>query len=255
MHPYFANLNRVEFVVTLACTGRCKHCSQGEHSPGGAHICGALAARAVEQLCAAYPIRSLMTFGGEPLLHPETVCRIHRAGQAMGIPRRELITNGFFSQNSEIIQKTARALAESGVTDVLLSVDAFHQETIPLKPVREFALQIQKEGVCVRTHPAWLAGPEHENPCNRRTREILREFQALGVSSSPGNIVFPSGNAKKYFAEYFKGGPEPSDPYEQDPRDIRTLSVSPDGAVLDGNLNRQSILEIMDAYAGKESFS
>lgn len=252
MHPYFANLNRLEFVVTLACTGRCKHCSQGEHPPGGECLDGAVAARVVEDL--ADPIRSLMTFGGEPLLCPETVCEIHRAGRRMGIPRRELITNGFFSQNPRQIREMARNLAESGVTDVLLSVDAFHQETIPLEPVREFAAGVQEEGISIRTHPAWLAGPSDDNPYNRRTREILREFQILGIADSPGNIIFPSGRAKKYLAAYFEDGPAPADPYEQDPRDIQTISVSPNGDVLDGNVNRQTILKIMDAYSRKEFF-
>ena len=27
MHKYLENLNRIEFVVTMACTGRCIHCS------------------------------------------------------------------------------------------------------------------------------------------------------------------------------------------------------------------------------------
>ena len=31
MNKYLKNLNRIEFVVTMACTGKCKHCSQGEH--------------------------------------------------------------------------------------------------------------------------------------------------------------------------------------------------------------------------------
>ena len=39
-----------------------------------------------------------MTFGGEPLLYPETVCKIHSAAKEMNIPKRELITNGYFSK-------------------------------------------------------------------------------------------------------------------------------------------------------------
>lgn len=29
MNEYIKNLNRIEFVVTRACTGKCKHCSEG----------------------------------------------------------------------------------------------------------------------------------------------------------------------------------------------------------------------------------
>lgn len=31
MNEYLKNLNRIEFVITDSCTGKCKHCSQGNH--------------------------------------------------------------------------------------------------------------------------------------------------------------------------------------------------------------------------------
>lgn len=40
-----------------------------------------------------------MTFGGEPLLYPETVCKIHKAARETGIAKRSVITNGFFSRD------------------------------------------------------------------------------------------------------------------------------------------------------------
>lgn len=62
MNPYIQNLNRIEFLVTLACTGRCKHCSEGEHASDGEHINGDLAIQAVYELCKEFRIDSLMTF-------------------------------------------------------------------------------------------------------------------------------------------------------------------------------------------------
>ena len=35
MNPYIKNLNRIEFLMTFACTGRCKHCSEGDHKNTG----------------------------------------------------------------------------------------------------------------------------------------------------------------------------------------------------------------------------
>lgn len=248
MYTCFSNLDRIEFVVTLACTGRCKHCSEGDHPASGEHLDGALAAGAVTELSQRYQLTSLMVFGGEPLLYPDTVCHILEAGKRAGIPRRDLITNGFFTQNPTQIRDTAHRLALSGAVNVLLSVDAFHQETIPLEPVREFAACMKQEHVSISTHPAWLVHPSDENPYNRRTREILDEFQAMGIGPSRGNLIFPSGNAKKYLAAYFAENPPPDDPYEQDPKDIHTLSISPNGDLLHGNLKQQSILELIDAY-------
>ena len=102
MNKYMKNLNRIEFVVTMACTGRCRHCSEGEHISKGEHIDGEVAAKAVRDICESYAIESIMTFGGEPLLHPEVVCKIHAAAKESGIPKRDLITNGFFSKDKRL---------------------------------------------------------------------------------------------------------------------------------------------------------
>lgn len=61
MNEYLKNLNRIEFVVTMACTGHCKHCSEGEHIGKGEYIDGDIAARAVHDICQNYNIQSLMT--------------------------------------------------------------------------------------------------------------------------------------------------------------------------------------------------
>ena len=119
MNKYIKVLNRIEFVITSACTGRCKHCSQGEHLSNGEHIDGDVAAKAVHEICDAYNIQSLMTFGGEPLLYPEAVCKIHAAAKESGIPQRDLITNGFFTRDKQRIEEVAHMLAESGVNKVL----------------------------------------------------------------------------------------------------------------------------------------
>ncbi len=65
---------------------------------------------------------------------------------------------------------------------------------------------------------------------------------------SSGNIIFPSGNAKKYLAEYFNDQEEYTDPYEEDPEDVRTICFSPNGDVLNGNVNTEKIMDILDTY-------
>ena len=250
MNPYTENIERIEFVVTMACTGRCKHCSEGDHTGIAGHIDAQAAVLAVRDLCGAYHIRSLMTFGGEPLLYPDAVCAIHRAATDLGIERRQLITNGFFSKDPRKIEETALRLAESGVNDLLLSVDAFHQETIPLEPVLCFAKCAAQAGIPLRLSPAWLVSREDGNPYNVRTREVLAEFTALGIPEGSGNVIFPSGNALKYLAEYFGENPDLSTPYDDDPLDVRTVSFSPDGSVdgMNGNIYQTGILEIIGRY-------
>ena len=97
-------------------------------------------------------------------------------------------------------------------------------------------------------NPAWLVSREDNNPYNVRTREILKEFVDLNIPVGEGNIIFPSGNALKYLGEYFDENEEYINPYEEDPRDIRTISFSPDGEVLDGNVYQKGILDILEEY-------
>ena len=244
----YINLERIEFVVTMGCTGKCRHCSEGSHSFSGEHIDSSAAVSAIEEVCRHYSIKSLMTFGGEPLLYPETVCAIHSAAKAADIPQREVITNGYFSKNEQRINEVAEMLAESGVNRILLSIDAFHQETIPLEPVMTFAEAVRNTGVPLFLSPAWLKSPENDNFYNKRTNELLKKFTDNGFDVSEGNIIFPQGNARVLLAEYFDEDNSIADPYEDDPRNIRTLSFEPDGSVLGGNIYYTDILEIIRNY-------
>lgn len=248
MNEYIKNLNRIEFVVTMACTGRCKHCSEGDHSSCTGYIDADIAVNAIRDICKNYKIESLMTFGGEPLLYPEVVCKIHKTATEMEIPKREIITNGFFTKNRIRIREVVESLADSGVCRILLSVDAFHQETIPLEPVKYFAECVVESGVSIILSPAWLISKEDNNPYNIQTKKIINEFAYLNIPVSSGNVIFPSGNAIKYLSEYFDDDTDYSSPYEENPRDIRAISFSPNGDVLNGNIYHSKILDIINEY-------
>jgi MoaA/NifB/PqqE/SkfB family radical SAM enzyme len=247
MNQYLKNLNKIEFVVTYACTGRCKHCSEGEHTSCGERIDPGIAADAVRKIAAEYDIQTVMTFGGEPLLYPDAVCAIMTAAKELNIPKRQIITNGYFSKNADKMADVAQRLAACGVNDLLLSVDAFHQETIPTDVVREFAAAAKACGIPIRLQPAWLRSAVDDNIYNRKTREILAGFADMEISANEGNIIFPEGNARKYLAEYFTDE-LPENPYVEDPRDVRCVSFEPNGNVLGGNVYEHNIMEIIRDY-------
>ena len=248
MKDYLKNLDRIEFVVTMNCTGRCRHCSEGDHFTDKIHLDGNIAASAIEKIADIYDISSVMTFGGEPLLCLSDVAAIHKAAKMVGIPQREIITNGFFTKDKEKIASAAHLLADSGVTRVMLSVDAFHQETIPIEPVFYFAECIRASGVVIELHPAWLVSREDINPYNDRTRQLLERFSENGFEISEGNVIFPKGNALIHLAEYFEENATVTDPYEESPYDIHSLCISNDGSVLHGNINTDDILDIIKNY-------
>ena len=247
MNQCLKNLNKIEFVVTYACTGRCKHCSEGEHSACGERIDPQIAADAVRKIAAEYDIKTVMTFGGEPLLYPDAVYAIMRTAKELNIPKRQVITNGFFSKNADKIREVAEGLAACGVNDLLLSVDAFHQETIPLDVVKRFAAEAKGCCIPIRLQPAWLVSATDDNPYNRKTREILDSFADMDITANEGNIIFPEGNALKYLSEYFTDE-LPENPYVEKPRDVRCVSFEPNGNVLGGNVYERDIMEIIRDY-------
>lgn len=247
MNKYLKNLNKIEFALTYACTGSCKHCSEGSHTLCGDRIDSKIAASSVRKIASEYAVKTVMVFGGEPLLHVDAVCEIMTTAMELDIPQRQIITNGYFSQVKETVSDTVKRLSTCGINDLLLSVDAFHQETIPLNTVMEFALEAVEQGIPVRLQPAWLVSRNDDNPFNRQTRAILDSFSKMNVQESEGNIIFPKGNALLYLAEYFKGT-TPENPYEEDPFDVKCISFSPNGDVLDGNVYRLDVMEIINNY-------
>lgn len=133
INKYLKNSNRIEFVITNSCTGKCKHCSQGSH------------------------------ISNEPIY----------------------------------------------------------------------------------THPAWLVSKSDDNA---KTKEILKKFNSLGIEQSDGNFIFPSGNALKYLGSYFNDNAEQVNPYIENPSDMKTISFSANGDVLNENIYNNSILEIIEHY-------
>lgn len=258
----YLKLNRIEFMSTYHCPGRCKHCSVGSrlNRPGPRHVPVTESVDAIRWLGAHYPIQSIMTFGGEPLLYPHVICALHSAAKDCHIPTRQLITNGYFSKRPEHIRQVAEDLIEAGVNDILLSVDAFHQESIPLGPVMEFSrcvMEIRPE--ILQLQPSWVVNEAHNDLWNTRTREILAEFSRLGVVVGRGDNIFMAGNAVEHLAEYY---PAPhldmddrcgSQPYTEPLDQVSSLSIEPNGDVVAcafpiGNLLRENMDMIVSRY-------
>ena len=247
MNQYLKNLDKIEFVVTYACTGHCKHCSEGDHASCGERIDPEVSADAVRKIAAEYDIKTVMTFGGEPLLYTDAVYAVMSAANKFNIPKRQVITNGYFSNDADKIRKVARQLAACGVNDLLLSVDDFHQETIPLETVKIFASEAKKCNIPIRLSPAWLVSAADDNPYNVRTRKFLDIFAEMSIPVGEGNVIFPEGNALKYLGEYFKDE-LPENPYKDDPCNVKCISFEPNGDVLGGNVYECDIMQILRTY-------
>jgi MoaA/NifB/PqqE/SkfB family radical SAM enzyme len=256
----YLNLNRVEYVVTNNCTGRCKHCSVGEDLENNSHLEYDKMKGVLTQICKRFEIKSIMCFGGEPLLYHQEVAKIMNEATICDVTSRQIITNGYFNKSNSVIEDVAATMKEVGVTDILLSVDAFHQESIPLEPVYEFVRQVKKDNVInMKLHPAWLIDKDNDNVWNDKTKQILKRFDELEIPISQGNNIFLSGNAVKYLAEYYPkqavdlafrcGQAKYTDRLD----DVDTLSITPNGDVCVccftiGNVYEEDINTIIDRY-------
>ena len=262
MNPYL-HINRLEFILTDHCTGRCRHCSAADivnHPRKTPHAPVEASVAAIRFLAETYDMQSVMTFGGEPLLYPEVTCAIHCAATESGIPKRQLITNGFFSRDEAYTREVAKTLAGAGVNDVLISVDAFHQETIPIEPVRCFALAVKAAGIeKARFSPAWVVNEGFDCPENTRTREILASLADTGLPVHEGNDIFMAGNAIEHLSHYYPAAKLDmadhcgSMPYTEPLTNQSSLSIEPDGNVtvcgfVIGNVCRETMRDIVARY-------
>lgn len=255
------NLNRIEFSVTNACTSCCKHCSVGNIlNERKTSIDKDAAVSVVAELSKMYDIESVMTFGGEPLLYSDTTCSIHKNATANEIPKRQIITNGYFSKDENQIISVTKELKESGVNSLLLSIDAFHKEHIPLDKVYLFAKAVCDTNISgLKLHPAWVVNHEHYNKYNEETEECLNYFTKLNIPVSNGNNIFPSGNAAIYLSEFYEKKPINLNmkcgeaPYTTKLDNIETIAINPNGDVvvccfIIGNVYCDSIIEIVKRY-------
>ncbi len=258
----YVNLNRVEYAATHHCSSQCIHCFLPAEKPHGQHhIDAELAVSILRDVGQQHTIESVMTFGGEPLLYPEVVCAIHQEATRLNIPSRQVITNGYWSKDAQKTRAIARSLAQAGVNNIAFSVDAFHQEHVPLEQVKLTASALLDAGISnIAWSPCWLVSEDDDNAYNRTTRSILEELREYPIRVGEGNVMEPDGQARTHLNAYFQKGFEWSHascqdiPYMGRLDDVRSICVEPNGdiplcpAFLLGNATQQNILEMLEKY-------
>ena len=259
----YLTARRMEFLVTYLCSGKCAHCYATKHREGlPKHIDKSLAVDIVRKVSQKYNVESVMTFGGEALLFPEIVCSIHQEATKSGIPSREVITNGYWSNDVKKIRRIAGNLAECGVNDIHVSVDAFHQEHIPLNAVRKAVESCLEVGIeDIAWNPCWVISQDDDNAYNRKTISVLKELDDLPVRLSKGNILEPDGlaliNLREFLPQREKmpAGECGDMPYTEPLDSAKSISVEPDGGIAVcngfhiGNAHKDDILDILKNYS------
>lgn len=210
---------------------------------------------ALELSTSLYAIDSVMTFGGEPLLYPEITCRIHQKAYELGVSVRQIITNGYWTKSRERTLEIAEMLKESNVNNILVSVDAFHQEYLDFDHVKFTILKLAELNFhSLKMNPCWYDSPDGHNKYDRETRSLLRELLQMGVKTARGNVMFPDQGATANFPERFTrkldfSGKCCTDvPYMNFPDQVDTVCLDADGTVSICNGRKYSFERFISDY-------
>jgi hypothetical protein len=189
------------------------------------------------------------------------VYAVHATATECGIPGRTIITNASYPSNEDEFRLVARELAACGVNSMYLSVDAFHQEYIPLAVVKQNARLLEEAGIeNLAWNVSWVVSPEADNPWDERTRQILDELVDLNIGKDDISIS-PDGEAIRHLSEFLPPlQPVPSGicgdkPFTGHLDEVTSITIEPDGslAVCDelmviGNLKQGNAAKFCQEY-------
>jgi hypothetical protein len=161
------------------------------------------AQRWLQELTETQQLQTLTVHGGEPFLYLDALVEILKSAHKLNIPQRWVITNGFWATTEAIARQYLRALKDAGLTCITVSADAFHQEYVPLKKIRNCitaALDLDFKRVCVDSY--FVIGPHADNLFDTSTSSILERLGALpGAEINQYRAGF-DGRATDYLVEF-----------------------------------------------------
>ncbi|MEI6297411.1 MAG: radical SAM protein [bacterium] len=124
-------MNRLLLQITYRCTSRCRHCIYCSNDKVG----GALTAGDVERIIHQTRPRECVVFtGGEASLLPDVVISGIKVATSLGI-ESWLNSNGSWGKDPGFAKEYSEALVTHGLSRANISVDALHQEFIPVDSV------------------------------------------------------------------------------------------------------------------------
>jgi MoaA/NifB/PqqE/SkfB family radical SAM enzyme len=181
-------------------------------------------------------LESFMAFGGEPMLYSNRAIAIFKKANEFRIPKIEMITNGTWGKERETAERLARKLKTAGVNTLAISVDAFHQQHIPIEYPRNAALASLEAGI---RHVHWnvtvIESINATNEYDVKTSHILETLKRIGLEVHV-HRVSPVDRAAENLRQYLQftslEGPCEGDPVLGDTlTDPRSICIEPSGEV------------------------
>ncbi|MGC9530648.1 MAG: radical SAM protein [Candidatus Bipolaricaulaceae bacterium] len=186
-------LEGLDILLTYECTGRCAHCCYRAGPGAGStmtveEVAGYLAEVEDRQL------EWVLLFGGEPFVCYDLL----RASVGLAVQLAEVLvfTNGYWATGPDAARRLLPGLQAEGLDHILFSVDAFHQEHVPVERIA-VGIQAPKElGFSrVEIDSRFLSEPGDDNPVNLRTWSSLDrlgrlcELDSVAADRGPARMV------------------------------------------------------------------
>jgi hypothetical protein len=172
-------MNRLLLQVTYRCTSRCSHCIYCSNDKVG----GALTAGDVERIIHQTRPRQCVIFtGGEASLVPDVVIAGIKVASSLGI-ESWLNSNGSWGKDPVFAKEYAEALVAHGLARANISVDALHQEFVPVDSVLNAIRALHAAGVKTIKALVTFINRKQGLLLDQRTEELLTM-----LNSEPGVI-------------------------------------------------------------------
>ncbi|WXG47134.1 MAG: radical SAM protein [Candidatus Atabeyarchaeum deiterrae] len=173
-------LKGIDLLPTYRCTSRCRHCTYRSSPQLTGEMESTDAKRYVED-AAQNGIEWIWVGGGEPFLCRDLLPDVALAAKEFNIPDVYMVTNAYWAKTNEEALGELRLLKEVGMTVLGISIDAFHQENIPLEHVRNLLAAANKVGLKrIEVSGQFLGSIDFDIGFNRTTEKNLKLLEEEG---------------------------------------------------------------------------
>ena len=119
-------------ITSYVCSAECRHCLYCSSPQTSRDFITAEAAENIAGKLSAGGIRSMHIGGGEPFLNFASLCGLLHAMMKYKVGVDYIETNAFWCMDEETVRRRLAVIRDLGVHTVMVSVDPFHMEYIPL---------------------------------------------------------------------------------------------------------------------------
>lgn len=165
-----------EIVISYKCKTLCASCYANSKPNYNKVIEEEIAINCINNLTNKYNLRTIGFLGGEPTLHNELLLNLISHAKKNQIPNIMMFTNGEWGNDTNVVEKMCAEYKKAGLTEIIISVDKFHQKRISLESCKEIAQTALNKGIRVRYNVCYLEDINAENEVDNRNREIIREI-------------------------------------------------------------------------------